>query len=117
MARTKIVLFKSNIRRDGSCPVCLRVAKEDKTKYIDLQLSATKGQWDELASRFKKDKRVNPNYENYNALKSLDLSLAMTNVFTIASGKLKGQDPTQANSTTINMSLRPAYTFALNVSF
>ena len=50
-------------------------------------------------------------------LKSLDLSLAMTNVFTIASGKLKGQDPTQANSTTINMSLRPAYTFALNVSF
>lgn len=43
MARTKIVLFKSNIRRDGSCPVCLRVAKEDKTKYIDLQLSATKG--------------------------------------------------------------------------
>ena len=62
------MLFKSNIRRDGSCPVCLRVAKEDKTKYIDLQLSATKGQWDELASRFKKDKRVNPNYENYNAL-------------------------------------------------
>lgn len=54
MARTKIVLFKSNIRRDGSCPVCLRVAKEDKTKYIDLQLSATKGQWDELTSRFKK---------------------------------------------------------------
>ena len=48
MARTKIVLFKSNIRRDGSCPVCLRVAKEDKTKYIDLQLSATKGQWDEV---------------------------------------------------------------------
>lgn len=54
MARTKIVLFKSNIRRDGSCPVCLRVAKEDKTKYIDLQLSATKGQWDEQVSRFKK---------------------------------------------------------------
>lgn len=54
MAKTKIVLFKSNIRRDGSCPVCLRVAKEDKTKYIDLQLSAMKGQWDEQASRFKK---------------------------------------------------------------
>mgnify|MGYP002247108138 CR=1 FL=1 len=54
MARFKITLFKSNIRKDGSCPVCLRVAKEDKTKYIDLQLSATKGQWDEQASRFKK---------------------------------------------------------------
>ena len=43
--RTKFVALKASIRRDGSCPVCLRVAKEDKTKYIDLQLSAMKGQW------------------------------------------------------------------------
>ena len=64
MARTKIVLFKSNIRRDGSCPVCLRVAKEDKTKYIDLQLSATKGQWDELASRFKQHTFPNKKYKH-----------------------------------------------------
>ena len=68
MARFKITLFKSNIRKDGSCPVCLRVAKEDKTKYIDLQLSATKGQWMNRHPDLKKDKRVNPNYENYNAL-------------------------------------------------
>ena len=44
-------------------------------------------------------------------LKQLRLSLSMKNVFTIASGKLDGQDPTQANVTSVNMSLRPAYTF------
>ncbi|WP_373145826.1 site-specific integrase [Bacteroides thetaiotaomicron] len=68
MARMKITLFKSNIRKDGSCPVCLRVAKGNKTKYIDLQLSALRGQWNEETSRFKNDKRINPNHENYNAL-------------------------------------------------
>ena len=57
------MLFKATLEGTAGCPVCLRVAKEDKTKYIDLQLSAMKGQWDEQASRFKKDKRVNPNYE------------------------------------------------------
>lgn len=50
-------------------------------------------------------------------LKQLRLSLSMKNVFTIASGKLDGQDPTQANVTSVNMSLRPAYTFSMNVSF
>lgn len=49
--------------------------------------------------------------------KSLNLSLAMSNVFTLASSKLNGQDPTQAGFASINMSARPAYTFALNVSF
>lgn len=60
--------LRAIFRRDGSCPVCLRVAKGNKTKYIDLQLSAMEGQWNEEASRFKNDKRVNPNHENYNAL-------------------------------------------------
>lgn len=68
MAKMKITLFKSNVRKDGSCPVCLRVAKGNKTKYIDLQLSALEGQWNEEMSRFKNDKRINPNHENYNAL-------------------------------------------------
>ena len=64
----KLRSLRATLEKTEAAPVCLRVAKEDKTKYIDLQLSATKGQWDEQASRFKKDKRVNPNYENYNAL-------------------------------------------------
>ena len=50
-------------------------------------------------------------------LKDLRLSLSVTNVFTLKSGKLQGQDPLQANSTAITMSVRPAYTFSMNVSF
>lgn len=52
-------------------------------------------------------------------MKSMYLSFSGTNLFTICSKKLKGQDPaTQSgNSGTINMSLRPTYSFNLNVSF
>ena len=49
--------------------------------------------------------------------KRLRLSLAMSNVFTLASKKLNGQDPTQAGFSSINMSQRPSYTFAMDVSF
>ena len=50
-------------------------------------------------------------------LKSLRLSFNVTNVFTIASSKLDGQDPTQTSFEGVNLSVRPAYTFGLNVSF
>ena len=50
-------------------------------------------------------------------VKTLTLNFNMTNVFTIASSKLRGQDPTQASSTGVGMSLRPSYTFGLDVSF
>ena len=40
MATVKFVLYKSNKRKDGSYPVCLRVSKKGKLKYIDLKLSA-----------------------------------------------------------------------------
>ena len=66
MATVKFVLYKSNKRKDGSYPVCLRVTKKGKLKYIDLNLSAFDGQWNEETCRFKNDKRVNPNYELYN---------------------------------------------------
>lgn len=47
----------------------------------------------------------------------LQLSLTASNVFTIASGKLDGQDPTQASSTSINLSARPAITFGIDITF
>lgn len=50
-------------------------------------------------------------------LKSLTLNMSMANVFTIASGKLDGQDPTQAGFASVNLSTRPQLTFGLNVSF
>ncbi len=51
MATIKFVLYKSNKRKDGSYPVCLRVSKKGKLKYIDLKLSSLEGQWNEDTCR------------------------------------------------------------------
>lgn len=46
------------------------------------------------------------------------MSISGTNLFTIANKALKGQDVTQSGaSPTINLSLRPNYSFTLNVTF
>lgn len=66
MEKMKIMLYKSNQKRDGSYPVCLRISKDGKRKYISLGLSAQGVQWNDDADRFKKDKRVCPNYERDN---------------------------------------------------
>ncbi|WP_303032938.1 SusC/RagA family TonB-linked outer membrane protein [Bacteroides acidifaciens] len=50
-------------------------------------------------------------------IKALRMSLSTTNVFTIASKKLDGQDPTQAGFAGVSMSTRPSYTFNINISF
>ncbi len=49
--------------------------------------------------------------------KSAQISFNTNNLFTIASKKLKGQDPMQAGFSKPNLSLRPTYTFQLSVSF
>ncbi len=53
------------------------------------------------------------------AMKSAYVSFYATNLFTICSKDLKGQDPTtqSGSSETINMSNRPTYSFSLNVTF
>jgi TonB-linked SusC/RagA family outer membrane protein len=52
-------------------------------------------------------------------IKSAYIGLTGTNLFTFCSDKLKGQDPATQDGVapTINMSLRPTYSFSLNVSF
>lgn len=51
-------------------------------------------------------------------LKAAYLSFTGTNLFTICSKKLKGQEPTQSGSSdNINLSVRPGYSFTLNVTF
>ncbi|QEC45217.1 TonB-dependent receptor [Pseudobacter ginsenosidimutans] len=51
-------------------------------------------------------------------LKAARLSLSGSNLFTWASKDLRGQDPTQSGSSpNINLSIRPVYTFSINVSF
>ena len=64
MAKCSVLIYKSNQKKDGSFPVYFRIAKGRERKYIDLGLTAKEEQWNEEAARFKKDKRVNPNYEN-----------------------------------------------------
>lgn len=68
MAKFGVLIYKSNQKKDGSFPVCLRITKDGKRKYIDLGLTAKEDQWNEETARFKKDKRVNPNHEKYNTL-------------------------------------------------
>lgn len=55
----------------------------------------------------------------YLRIKSAYLSVTGTNLFTIMNKDLKGQDPATQNGTsaTINLSLRPTYSFSINVSF
>ena len=52
-------------------------------------------------------------------LKSAYVGFSGTNLFTLCSKKLKGQDPTtqSGSASTINLSLRPTYSFNLNISF
>lgn len=51
-------------------------------------------------------------------LKSAYLSISGTNLFTLCSRKLKGQDPSQSGTTElINISVRPTYSMQLNVTF
>lgn len=72
MASFKILLNKSkrSQRKDGSYPVCLRVTKNGKIKYISLNLHGQENQWDEGAGRYKSDKRLTSSYKEYNALLS-----------------------------------------------
>lgn len=51
-------------RRKLSC--LLTHHQNGKLKYIYLNLSAFENEWDKNADRFKRDKRMNPNYESYN---------------------------------------------------
>lgn len=51
-------------------------------------------------------------------LKSAYISLSGSNLFTLSSKKLKGQDPSQSGSSElVNLSVRPMYTMQLNITF
>lgn len=50
-------------------------------------------------------------------LSNVTMSLNATNLFTVSSRELKGQDPSQAGFAKPNLSLRPAYTLQFSVTF
>lgn len=65
--------YKSTTLKDGSNPIVLRVTKNRLRKYFSLDISATSSQWNEEYFQFKKDKRINPDYEKNNAFISSQL--------------------------------------------
>ncbi len=67
MATFKVLLHSSNRRKDGTYPVSLRIIKNMKAKYISLGLYSKKEEWDVIGERFRCDKRVCPNYKEFNA--------------------------------------------------
>ena len=67
MATFKVLLHSSNKRKDGTYPVSLRIIKNMKAKYISLGLYSKKEEWDVIGERFRCDKRVCPNYKEFNA--------------------------------------------------
>ncbi|MCD7926837.1 MAG: phage integrase SAM-like domain-containing protein [Bacteroides sp.] len=64
----KIMLYKSNKKKNGTYPVSLYLTKNGDVKWISLGLYATESQWNDNACRFNRDKRINPEYEKNNAL-------------------------------------------------
>ena len=51
-------------------------------------------------------------------LKSADIGISGTNLFTICSSKLKGQDPSQSGTADqLNLSIRPTYSMNLSITF
>lgn len=67
MPTFKLLLHSANKKKDGTYPISLRIIKNMKTKYFSLGLFAKKEEWDEMAERFKCDKRICPMYKEYNA--------------------------------------------------
>ncbi len=67
MKYISIILYKSTILKNGEHPIVLRITKDRVRKYISLNLSTTPGQWNDEFSQFKKDKRINSDYERNNA--------------------------------------------------
>lgn len=67
MKYISIILYKSTTLKSGEHPIVLRITKDRVRKFISLNLSASPDQWNEEFSQFKKDKRVNPDYEKNNA--------------------------------------------------
>jgi hypothetical protein len=78
------------------------VVKGDYVKLQSVQLTYTLGA--ALTSRMR--------------VKYCNIALAGSNLFTIANKALRGQDPAQSGiSPSINLSIRPVYTFNINIGF
>lgn len=69
-----VIRYKSTKLKDGSHPIVLRITKNRIRKFISLGLSANEKQWSNEFDMFKRDKRINPNYEQHNAFITAQLT-------------------------------------------
>jgi len=78
MKYISIILYKSksNLLKNGEHPIVLRITKDRVRKYLSLNLSANPNQWNKEFSQFKKDKRINPDYDMSNAYIASQLTKA-----------------------------------------
>ena len=60
---------------------------------------------------------LQPKFLKKTPFSSASVSFSTQNLFTISAKALKGQDPSQAGFAKPNLSIRPTYTFGLNVAF
>ena len=61
------MLLEYNVGKDGKTAVTLRITKDRKRKYIKTGLLATIEQWNSENDRFVADKRLVPEFKEYNA--------------------------------------------------
>jgi integrase len=66
----KFILLPFNEKKDGKLPVSLKITKDRKRKYIKTGLAAHPEQWDAEQDRFFNNKKLEPQYKEYNALLS-----------------------------------------------
>lgn len=63
MATLKVVLYKFNKKKDGTCPLAIRIIQNRKQRYIFLEHYLNEKDWDSENSKVRKS---NPNYKRLN---------------------------------------------------
>ena len=81
MTHYKFILLEYNIRgKDGKTAVTLRITKDRKRKYIRTGMLASREQWDAEQSRFVCNKKLVPEYMEYNRTLS-ELEVRVNSIF------------------------------------
>ena len=102
---------------NNSLPLITELGVDYYQMYDNADVRVVSGNYIKLQSATV-NYTCNPELCKRMRLKAARFSLSGSNLFTLASKELRGQDPTQSGSSpNINLGLRPVYTLSINVSF
>ncbi|XOV91591.1 MAG: tyrosine-type recombinase/integrase [Bacteroidota bacterium] len=90
MASVKVILRKEKEKRDGTCPLAIRIIKDRKVHYIHTDQSIDRKFWDESERRVKKSHPNSARLNNYLLAKlkeANDIALTLETSSENASGK------------------------------